>query len=267
MLKFYVSEVVIWMKKILLVIFVVTCFMTIGCVRNVDKDENDNDKVLSENITLDEYLVKNEYSKIGNIKCDEITNTNIKRIGHISKNSVETYMILSNNEKYNLSIKLYSTTNTNCQKASSDISTNFILGIYLNGSRDVYISKNYDRSFVIFNDNTLGKIEIDDGEIQDDEIVNVTINFQESNEKLINLNGNGDYPILKTNAGFYRFSKKLLNEKECSTYVDIKCKYEYIYSLDEISKYYNEIIYYDRDIILDKSMNLYTRFNYWIYFK
>ena len=252
------------MKKSLTVIIIVFLLMCVGCSKGENKEIN---KIIDINTTtLEEFLISDGYKKMGTILCDQIKDGNIKRIGYINQNETETYMITGSNEKFNISLKLYSTTKQNCEKSTNTKETNMVSNLILNNAVDIYASYTNDRSFVILNDNTLAKINTDDIVVDDygnktyhGKLDKVTINLNSTSEKLISLNGWGDYPILKTDKGYYSLTKKNINEYECSTYEDIKCQYEFVYGTDRISRFYDEILYYGGGILMDKSMNLYTK--------
>lgn len=153
-------------------------------------------------------------------------------------------MIINRSERYNLSLKVFSATNSNCIKSSDTNTTDMILDIIIDNAVDIYSSRISDRSFAIMDDNTLKKLDtllndiiIDDYGIKkyNGNYYDVVVNLNDTNEKLISLNGYGDYPILKTNKSYYYFYKKIINENECNLYADIDCEYEYVYELDEIS--------------------------------
>lgn len=252
------------MKKSFTVIIIVFLLICVGCSKGGNNDIN---KIKDINpITLEEFLKSDGYKKMGTILCDQIKDGNIKRIGYINQNETETYMINSSKEKFNISLKLYSTTKQNCEKSTDTKETNMVSNLILNNAVDVYASYTNDRSFVILNDNTLVKINTDDIVVDNHgnktyhgKLDKVTINLKNPSEKLISLNGWGDYPILKTDKGYYSLTKKNINEYECSTYEDVKCQYEYVYDTDGISDFYNEILYYGGGILMDKSMNIYTK--------
>lgn len=252
------------MKKCLTAICILVLFLCAGCSNEQNSLVNGNND--TNNITLGEYLKTKGYSKIGNILCDQITENNIKQIGYINQDESETYMIINGNEKYNLSLKLYSSTNSNCKKSTGSTETNMISNLSIDNTIDIYASKNYDRSFVILNDKSLAKISTDNINVDDygnktyhggyDKVI---VNLNDESERLINLNGWGDYPVLKTDKGYYSLTKKIMNEYECNIYEDVECQYEYVYDFDDISKFYDEIFYYGGGIVLDKDMNLYTK--------
>lgn len=248
-------------KSNLIFIFLILLIIS-GCTKNSNINNNDNkeinDNEINESKTLDSYLYNLGYKKF-QIKCDEISNNNISHIDYVSKNGGTTFIVLNGNEIYDLSIdKLYSSTNSNCKRNYNNdnriLYLSLINNISIDNAKDIYRTGKLNRTFAILKDNTVKKISDDYFTVEE----NININLK-SNEILLKLNGSYDFPVLKTNLGYYRLERKLLNQEECENFIDIKCKYEYSYELDDISDFYNEILYYDGHILLDNNLNLYSK--------
>ena len=206
------------------IILLVLALSIAGCAKNADIITSDENTL--ENKTLDSYLSEMNFKKF-QIKCDEITSNNINHIGYFNVNGGTTFMILNDNEVYDFSVdKLYSSTNSNCQRSSNYnmlISNYFdyVNNTYVENAKDIYRNGSDDRIFAILNDNTIKKINASDFSIEN----NVSLNLK----------------------------------ADCEEFVDVKCKYEYSYELDNISDFYTKIIYYDGQILLDDCLNLYTK--------
>lgn len=239
------------------IILLVLALSIAGCAKNADIITSDENTL--ENKTLDSYLSEMNFKKF-QIKCDEITSNNINHIGYFNVNGGTTFMILNDNEVYDLNVdKLYSSTNSNCQRSSNYnmlISNYFdyVNNTYVENAKDIYRNGSDDRIFAILNDNTIKKINASDFSIEN----NVSLNLK-ADEVPLKLNGTYDFPVLKTNFGYFFLKRELLNKEDCEEFVDVKCKYEYSYELDNISDFYTKIIYYDGQILLDDCLNLYTK--------
>lgn len=246
------------MNKNVIFILLVLIFLITGCVKNSNIDNNDNKEIIDKEKTLDNYLYNLGYKKF-QISCDEISNDNISHIDYVSISGGTTFIVLNGNEIYDLNIdKLYSSTNSNCKRNYNNdnriLYLSLINNISIDNAKDIYRTGNINRTFAILKDNTVKKISDDDFTVEE----NININLKQ-NEILLKLNGSYDFPVLKTNLGYYKLKRKILNQKDCETFADIKCKYEYSYELDNISDFYDEILYYDGHILLDNNLNLYSK--------
>lgn len=236
------------MKKFTL-IFLIILLIT-GC------SYSSSSKNVSNEMKLDDYLLGLGYKKF-QISCKYIFDKDITHIGYVSIYGGTTFMILGNNDIFELNTeKIYSSTNSNCQEAKNNEDAiyylNLIKTLQIENTKDVYVNANRKRIFIISNDNSIKNILDDYSNMID---VNVIFEQSEIPQKL---NGTYDFPVLKTNLKYYELKSKNINKEECEKYADIECNYEYSYETDNISKFYDDILYYDGHIVLDKNLNLYT---------
>lgn len=65
------------MKKIFYVVFIIAILICSGCSKENNNIDNNVDM---NSISLQDYLFEKGYSKIGKILCEQVNNDNIKRI-------------------------------------------------------------------------------------------------------------------------------------------------------------------------------------------
>lgn len=192
----------------------------------------------------------NEPKVIGNISCPALNDVKIS-----SQNN--TLILTNSGDLYELSEKKYSN-ETNCKKLNEDIK---ITGIYFNSFRiatafsedKVYdisnselIEMEYQKPLdiikmegkYILKDNGIiykyKKYDLSQGTISDEEEF---LKFDD--EKILDFGiANGEINYVKTDKAYY--TRKLVNERECTEYVDVECKYK-LYKDNYLTKNYDEV--------------------------
>ena len=192
----------------------------------------------------------NEPKVIGNISCPALNDVKIS-------SQSNTLILTNSGDLYELSEKKYSN-ETNCKKLNEDIK---ITGIYFNRFRiatafseaKVYdisnselIEMEYQKPLdirkmegkYILKDNGIiykyKKYDLSQGTISDEEEF---LKFDD--EKILDFGiANGEINYVKTDKAYY--TKKLVNERECTEYVDVECKYK-LYKDNYLTKNYDEV--------------------------
>ena len=248
---------------------------------NTTKNEDTNTikKEEKSNCSINNNNGKYDFAINESLVCPEI-----KNIAY----SGDGYFIDNQGILYEISNKLYSTTNTNCRKVETDV-------IFEKAIKNTLISK--DGSFYTYWDSKLKKVtneEIENGrawyginqmeiklyrlnknisyiaqlDMNDPEIyvftkgneiyqVTYDYNTNKASEKLIYTFNDGEKVVsltdgyVITNKNYYRYGE--INKNECSKYEDVKCEYGLVV-VDSISNCSSEIIYISNSRIVTKNM-------------
>lgn len=192
----------------------------------------------------------NEPKVIENISCPALNDVKIS-------SQSNTLILTNSGDLYELSEKKYSN-ETNCKKINEDIK---ITGIYFaefgmttafsedkvydisnSELREMEYQKPLDiikmEGKYILKDNGIiykyKKYDLSQGTISDEEEF---LKFDD--EKILDFGiANGEINYVKTDKAYY--TKKLVNERECTEYVDVECKYK-LYKDNYLTKNYDEV--------------------------
>ena len=198
------------------------------------------------------------------------------------------FFVNNKGELYEISSKLYSTTNTNCKKVDTEIAfDNVISNTLISKEGNFYSFSNSDLKRITdeqiekgrawygigqmeiklyrLNNNIsyMTQLDINEPEIyvyeKGNELYQITYDYntETANEELLYTFKDGEKIISRTdgyiitNKNYYKYGKT--NEEECSKYKDVECEYGLVI-VDSVENCANEIIYVSDKITVTKEM-------------
>lgn len=238
-------------------------FSLCGCQKKVENVENN--KVVINNI--------NDY--IANFEAKEIKCSILKENAYFNNNH---FVNFNSKDIYYISFSKLFSNGENCKKVFE--AENIIIGTRGYGFVD---SKNYlyisspDIFDIINTKEEMNDLRINptkDMIISETEGHTGTLIYIMDNNQLNLYNYQGNYVVnignlqgekisniysslIKSNKNFYQLKKRVINEEECETYLDISCQYEYYLEKNQIlSNSYDDILGYASGEIITKDFKI-----------